>query len=238
LKGTELNVFVGYDPREDQAYHVCVRSLLKHSSIPVRIFTLNEHVLRAQGLFWRPQLMHGQGHGIDMMDRKPFSTEFSFTRFLLKWLINDQWALFVDLDFLFRTDIAEMFDFRNREYALMCVHHDYQPSETLKMDNVPQERYSRKNWSSLMLWNLRHEAHEALGIKDVNERPGSWLHQFQWLPDDTIGELPLEWNWLAGYSPEEIEPKAVHFTQGGPWMPEYADAPYADEWRKINLGRE
>lgn len=236
MRGTELNIFIGYDSRESEAYHVCVRSILQHSSIPVRIFALDEHYLRSAGLFWRPQRKHGPGHGVDLMDGKPFSTEFSFTRFLLPWLQDGGWAIFVDLDFLFRADIAELFDLRDKSKALMCVHHDYRPDETIKMDGVAQERYQRKNWSSLMMWNLTHEAHEALGIKDVNERPGSWLHRFQWLPDELIGEIPLEWNWLAGYSDPAVEPKAVHFTLGGPWMSQYANVPFADEWRQVNLG--
>ncbi len=236
MRRTELEIFIGFDGREAEAYHVCVKSILKNTTIPVRIHTLDERVLRAQGLFWRPQRKHGPGHGVDLMDGKPFSTEFSFTRFLLPWLKDSGWAIFVDLDFMFRCDIAELYGLRDSERALMCVHHDYRPPETIKMDGVAQERYNRKNWSSLMMWNLSHDANKSLSLADVNEKPGAWLHQLQWLPDEVIGELPVEWNWLAEYSDESIDPKAVHYTLGGPWMPQYAKSPYADEWRDINLG--
>jgi hypothetical protein len=57
------------------------------------------------------------------------------------------------------------------------------------------------------------------------------LHAFCWLPDSAIGALPIEWNWLAGISPTNIEPKNVHFTLGTPNLPGYEDGVYADEWR-------
>ena len=39
-------------------------------------------------------------------------------------------------------------DIMVRKFAVMCVHHEYQPTESWKMDGVPQTRYPRKNWSS------------------------------------------------------------------------------------------
>ena len=58
---------------------------------------------------------------------------------------------------------------------------------------------------------------------------------------DEIGELPTEWNWLDGYSPEEIEAKNVHFTSGGPWFRSWkpttsSDAKYALEWTVLYDG--
>ena len=51
----------------------------------------------------------------------------------------------------------------------------------------------------------------------------------------TIGELPHEWNWLDGHSPETIEPCNVHFTTGGPafknWLPRRdIEQGFVDEW--------
>jgi hypothetical protein len=45
-----------------------------------------------------------------------------------------------------------------------------------------------------------------------------------------------EWNWLDGTSPEDLIPKNIHFTTGGPVYPEWIgkrdiDNKYADEWR-------
>lgn len=50
-----------------------------------------------------------------------------------------------------------------------------------------------------------------------------------------IGNIPLEWNWLDGDSDEDISPKNVHFTTGGPVYPDWKpkrdiDAKYAKEW--------
>ena len=39
-----------------------------------------------------------------------------------------------------------------------------------------------------------------------------------WLKDNDIGDIPLTWNWLEGYSSQKINPKNVHFTRGGPWF--------------------
>ena len=30
-----INIFIGYDPREAVAYHVCANSFLRHASVPL-----------------------------------------------------------------------------------------------------------------------------------------------------------------------------------------------------------
>ena len=30
-----INIFIGYDPREAVAYHVCANSVIRHASVPV-----------------------------------------------------------------------------------------------------------------------------------------------------------------------------------------------------------
>ena len=66
------------------------------------------------------------------------------------------------------------------------------------MDGKLQTIYPRKNWSSLIVFNCAHPSNKKLNIDLVNKETGSYLHQFKWLEnDDMIGELPLEWNWLA-----------------------------------------
>ena len=42
--------------------------------------------------------------------------------------------MFVDYDFLYLADIKELMALINDKYAIMCVHHDYSPKETTKMD--------------------------------------------------------------------------------------------------------
>ncbi len=222
-----IPIYVGYEPREDAAYHVCVKTMVRHSSKPLRIFQMREEVLRSQGLYWRTHTIPYR----DDLDHRPFSTEFAFTRFLVPTLMKYRgWAIFCDLDVLFRADISELFAMQDERFAVMCVKHDFRPSAEIKMDGVPQEKYRRKNWSSLVLWNCGHPANYKVELADVNTQPGSWLHGFEWLDDDLIGDLPEEWNHLVGHSQCE-NPKAVHFTSGGPWTPGYYHVDYAEEWR-------
>lgn len=230
-----IPIFVGYDAREDDAYQVCKRSILKHS--PQYIVPLKQPGLRISGLFDRPYNVDG-AQRYDTRDGRPFSTDFSFTRFLVPALMQyEGWALFVDCDFMFRADIEELFALRDDKYAVMCVKHNYAPKDSIKMDGQIQQAYARKNWSSLILFNCGHEKNKRLTPKMVNYLTGSQLHGFSWLGDKDIGSLPEPWNWLEGHSSEAWEPKAVHYTRGVPSMAGYEHTPYADEWRGfLNVG--
>lgn len=237
-----LRVVIGYDKREDDAYTVCRHSLMRHSSIPLHINRLDIRSLKAAGLYTRPYTTNG-GQMIDERDGRPFSTEFAFSRFLVPALtMYDGWAVFCDCDFLFTADIAEVTKFLDPSKAVMVVKHDHIPQETVKMDGVSQGSYPRKNWSSFILWNNAHPANRMLDLHEVNHKPGKWLHGFGWLRDDQIGELPAEWNWLAGVNDPvhtEFAPAAIHYTLGIPSMPGHEDAPYAEHWRyELNLATE
>lgn len=214
-------IFIGWDSREDIAYRVCKDSLVRHSSRPLEIVALRQKDLRQRELYWRP--------------KDPLaSTEFTYTRFLTPHLAGFQgWALFVDCDFLFTADIAELFSLTDERYAVMCVKHDHRPMETTKMDGVIQTVYPRKNWSSLVLWNCGHPANRILTPEVVNRETGAFLHRFQWLSSDQIGDVPVEWNWLEGWysQPEKGTPKGIHFTRGGPWFENWQHVAYADLWR-------
>lgn len=98
------------------------------------------------------------------------------------------------------------------------------------MDGQEQTRYARKNWSSVMLFNLAHTSNQNLTVDLVNSVPGRDLHRFCWLQDDEIGELEPEWNFLVGHTDPSINPKIVHFTEGTPNLPGYENVPFADEW--------
>jgi hypothetical protein len=85
-----------------------------------------------------------------------------------------------------------------------------------------------------MLFNLGHPANKVLTLDLLNSVPGRDLHRFCWLDDSDIGYLDARWNYLAGVEVGGcIDPAIVHFTTGGPWIPEYADVEYADEWRGL-----
>ena len=215
-----MKVFIGWDSREDIAYQVCRKSLLKHSSIPLDIQPIKQSELRERGLYTRE---------FDPLS----STEFSFTRFLTPYLAGyNGWAVFVDCDFLFRGDIAGLMDYADGAKACFVVQHDYRPFEKVKMDNKAQHQYPRKNWSSFMFMNCSHPEVKALTPDVVNKESGMFLHRFEWLKDESIGSLPIAWNYLEGWHTKDHcpNPIAVHFTRGGPWFRDYMEVEYAREW--------
>ena len=226
-------VFIGYDERERDAYEVCRASLIRRSSEPLHIVRLGRVEPCRAGFHSRGYVRQEGAQRVDLRDGKPFSTDFSFTRFLVPALsLYQGWALFCDGDFLFTADIAGLFELADDRYAVMCVKHDHTPTETVKMDGMAQTRYFRKNWSSLVLWNCEHRANRCVTKNSVNRMPGSWLHAFSWLNDELIGSIPRTWNHLVGVDPEPKEtPCGIHYTLGIPSMPGYENCRYADLWR-------
>ena len=215
-----LKVFIGWDSREQDAYDVCIKSLKEHASEELDIVPIIREALIETGEYYRPQPEAG-------------SVDFTYTRFLTPYLANHSgWALFIDCDFLFTKDVAELFAMANDKYALMCVKHDYVPRNAVKMDGQKQVSYPRKNWSSCILWNCGHPSNKALTKDIVSTESGAYLHRFQFLNDAEIGEIPLEWNWLEGeYDKPDTPPAVIHFTNGGPWFENWQDVDYADLWR-------
>lgn len=224
-----LRVFIGYDPREEVAFDVCRFSLLRHASTPLKVTALRQDDMREQGLYSRVAITR-DGQRVDMLDGKPFSTEFSFTRFLVPALCDyEGWALFVDCDFLFRADVAELLPLIDPSKAALVCKQVHEPDATTKMDGQAQTRYRRKNWSSFMLLNCEHPDMRLLSPAIVNTKPGWFLHGFEWLDSRDIGEIPPQWNFIDGVT--EGDPKAIHYTAGGPWFPAYTECAWAKEWR-------
>ena len=162
------------------------------------------------------------------------STDFSFTRFLVPHLMGYQgWALFLDCDMLCRADIKGLWEQRDDRYGAMCVQHEHVPGETVKFLGEVQSAYPKKNWSSLILFNNEHPSHKFL---DVNGMTPAELHQFDWIADKDLGELPKRWNWLVGYCTDEDLwsdiPAALHYTDGGPWFEETKDCDYSGLWNE------
>ena len=219
-----LKIYIGWDSREDIAYQVCKQSILSHASVPVKIIPLKQNNLRKDFLYWRE---------VDQLA----STEFTFTRFLIPELNEfEDWALFIDCDFVFLDDVAKLFAQVEDRYAVMCAHHDYTPKEGTKMDGQQQTQYPRKNWSSMMLINCSHLSNRQLTKEVVNNenKTGAYFHRFSWLDDIEVGKLSHEWNWLVGWykEPEDGSPRALHYTEGGPWFEDYQDCEYANEYYK------
>ena len=213
------NIYIGWDSREDIAYTVAKHSM-EMMSRDVSVKPLKLHQLRDDGIYTR---------SIDKLG----STEFTFTRFLVPYL-NDYkgWALFTDCDVLALDDMNKLFELADDKYAVMCVKHDYTPSETMKMDGQQQTIYPRKNWSSVVLWNCAHPSNSVVTPELVNTESGMYMHRFMWLKDEEIGEIPYQWNYLVGWY-QSKDPKLVHYTEGGPWFEEYRSCEYSKEWKDI-----
>ncbi len=212
-----FKVFVGYDSRETIAYHVLCHSILEKASLPVTFFPLKKAMLQAH--FERP-------------DHPLSSTEFSFSRFLTPYLSEyEGWSVFMDCDMLMTVDIAELVALADERYAVMVVQHDYVPKSETKFFEQTQSKYQCKNWSSVMLFN--NEKCKALTPEVVNNESGLFLHQFKWLKENDIGELPSEWNFLVSeYEKPAAVPKLIHYTLGGPYISGYEDCDYSDLWFK------
>ena len=224
-------VYIGYDPKEETAYQVLKFSLERISSKNIRVVPIRKNIVELMGLYRREsEMIDGQPY--DVIDGRPFSTEFSFTRFLVPALMNFKgWALFCDCDFIFLSDVADLIKNVDESKAVYCVQHDYTPKEKHKMDGKIQTIYPRKNWSSCVLWNCGHPANALITPKIASNETGAFLHRFQWLPDNLIGEFPIEWNWLEGeYDKPDTPPAVIHYTNGGPWFKECQHVDYAQEW--------
>lgn len=226
-KQKTIPIFIGYDHRERAAANVLIDSLYQNSSSPLSITPLITEQLVNKGF-----------HNRLREDKQ--STDFSFTRFLVPYLMNYHgWAIFLDCDMLCQTDITKLWDQRNNKFSLMCVKHDHIPKEKKKFLGEIQTAYPKKNWSSLMLMNC--QKCKKLSINYVNKASGLDLHRFNWLPNDNqVGEIIGDgWNHLVGVNEEKDVKKLkkkslIHWTLGGPWFKGQKDQDefLSSEWFK------
>ena len=88
----------------------------------------------------------------------------------------------------------------------------------------------------MVLWNCGHPSNKQIDMELVNDpnTTGKYLHRFSWLKDEEIGQISHEWNWLVGWykEPEDGTPKALHYTEGGPWFENYRNCEYHEMWKK------
>jgi len=209
-----INLFVGFDPREAVAYHVFCNSIIQNTSVPVQITPL--------------VLSQLQEFNETHTDR---SNDFVYSRFLTPYLSDFKgWTIFADGDMICQGDLKELIDMADPSKAVMVVKHDYQTKATQKYLGNINEDYPRKNWSSVILWNCDHPKHKILTPDFVSKQTGKFLHRFSWLDDQDIGELPLEWNWLASEYRVNREAKLIHFTLGTPCFKDYKNSDMADIW--------
>lgn len=228
------SIWIGFDPRELDAFTVCARSIGASLSEEIPIFGIRLDVLQGRGLYQRPTWRDDDGKLFDRISHAPMSTEFAISRFFVPHLVGEPGtALFMDCDMLVRADLVELFELADPRFAVQVVKHEYVPAETVKMDGQQQTAYPRKNWSSVMLWNLAHPATNLLTLQKLNSWAGRALHGFSWLEDSELGELGPEWNHLVGVYPANPAAKIAHFTLGIPSMAGYENCEHADEWRSF-----
>ncbi len=210
-----VRVFCGYDKREASAFHVCVQSLIESSSIPLEIHPL---ALNNMERFYAER--HTDG-----------SNAFIYSRFLVPYLCGFAgYAIFLDGDMLVRTDIAELWARRRPDRGVQVVQHDYKTNHPIKYLGNRNDDYPRKNWSSVILWNCAYYPNRKLTPEFVAKQPGSYLHRFEWLTDEQIDPLPIEWNWLVDEHGHNPDAKVLHWTAGIPAFEAHGDAPMAHEW--------
>jgi lipopolysaccharide biosynthesis glycosyltransferase len=216
-----LRIYIGYDPRESVAWHTCVNSILKRSTIPVSFCPLR--VQNLQPFFNREKTINE-------------SNEFSYSRFLAPYLSNyEGFSLYLDCDMLFTCDIKDLIDIVDLNVAISVVKHEYTSSVKEKFLGNKQLNYPRKNWSSFMLFNNAHSGNKILTPEYCETQPGSVLHRLAWLDDKDIGSLDLSWNFLVGEYPLSLidgVPNNIHWTLGGPYFSEYNDTAFASLWEK------
>jgi lipopolysaccharide biosynthesis glycosyltransferase len=209
-----IPVFVGYDPREAIAYHVCTNSIIRNASAPVAIIPV------ALNLFTDYKETHGDN-----------SNHFVYTRFLVPYLMDFKGrAIFIDGDMVVRGDIIELYESLNTGHDVAVVKHDYKTRMPVKYMGAPNEDYPRKNWSSVIVWDCQSYPNRRLTPDFVQKQPGSFLHRFSWIDDDRIQALPIEWNWLPDELGENSEAKLLHYTLGTPCFHEFVDTTQAEIW--------
>jgi lipopolysaccharide biosynthesis glycosyltransferase len=201
------------------AYHVCANSIIRHASKPVAIIPL------ALNLFEDYKETHTDG-----------SNQFIYSRFLVPHLMDyTGHAIFIDGDMIVRSDITELWGWRQDHYDVQVVKHNYETCMKEKYLGSKNENYPRKNWSSVIIWNCESPANQCLTPEFVQRSTGAELHRFTWIRDEHIGDLPAEWNWL----PDEYGPNCnadlLHYTLGAPCFHDFATTPMADEWHRERM---
>jgi lipopolysaccharide biosynthesis glycosyltransferase len=216
VKSNLIQLVVGFDEREAVVFHSFVQSILTRSSLPVQVLPLAVNTLVGY------EEMHEDA-----------SNAFVYSRFLTPYLMSyEGWALFCDGDMVCNDDIAELWKLRDESKAVQVVKHDYETKASVKYFGNKNENYPRKNWSSVVLWNCAHPKHKILTPELVNEQTGKFLHRFQWLEDNEIGGLPLEWNWLDVEYDRNPNASLIHYTLGAPCFSDYKDSPMSAYWHQ------
>lgn len=207
-----IRIFTGFDQREARGWHAFAQSVIEMAREPFSI---------------TPLVMDTQRDG---------TNAFTYSRFLVPYLCDFKgYALFVDgADMIAAHDLADLWALRDGWCAVKVVKHDYKtkfPRKYLGTEmESPNADYPRKNWSSVVLWNCEHYLNKPLVPEFVASKDGAYLHRFGWLPDDRIGELPVEWNWLCDEYGASTTAKLLHYTAGIPGIRAHNRVAHAQAW--------
>ena len=212
-----MKIFIGFETEYPEAFEVCAESIRQYNPNH-EIIPLVKSELEEQGLYTRPY----QGE----------STEFAFTRFLVPALCEWKgYALFCDGDFMWRCDPQEIEDLVKQSSQSPSVwvvkHPPFLTTPHEKMRGKANMSYPKKYWSSLMYFN--NDKCFTLTSDLVNSWSAKDLHEFAWASE--IGDLPAEYNAMVNYY-QFPAARAVHFTDGGPWLDIHDNMLYSTEWLK------
>ncbi len=206
----QIRCFIGFDPREAIAYHVCCQSILENTDLPVSFHPV------------RGAIRDG-------------SNAFTYARFLVPYLCGyNGYALFLDGDMLVRSDLAFLWSHRRAYVGAQVVKHNYKTKYPVKYLGNKNEDYPRKNWSSVVLWNCGYYPNRVLTPEFVAQQSGAYLHRFAWLKDEQIGDIPASWNVLVREQELSPDDDLRHYTIGAPCFAEYAgdDVEWTEAYRR------
>jgi len=210
----KITVVVGFDQREAIAYHTFCQSVLEKTTVPVQFIPLADNSL----FFYNEK--HNDG-----------SNSFIYSRFLTPYLCDFQgFAVYADGDMILNTDISELIQLFDQSKAVQLVKHDYKTKRSIKYFGNENTNYPRKNWSSLVIFNCQHPSNKILTPQFIQDQNGAFLHRFQWLKDEEIGELDIKWNYLAIEYEPCVDSKLIHYTLGTPCLKDFKNTEMSDIW--------
>jgi len=194
-----MKIFIGHDRQIPENTDVCEKSIRKYEpGANITRIDISE--------------MWERGYN----RKEDGSTEFTYTRFLVPMLSGYQGlSLFCDSDFVWQGSPYGVANYHDDENAVSVVQHRVYDAHEIKMNNIRNESYDRKWWSSLMLFNCGHEHTKRLTMEEVNQASSAYLHRLWWA-ETKIGAIPGIYNHLVGYDEPEPGIQAYHFTDGTP----------------------
>lgn len=216
--------FIGYDAREHEAAAVCAYSIVKRSKKRIKVYLLEHRALRRLGLFSRPWDIDSTGQFRDVRDARPFSTEFSHSRFLVFQIARELGCtgpcMFLDCDMLFLDNpdvVMREQDVTERPISLVMT--ERKPSMSTKMDGMKQEAYSRKLWSAMFTFTPSDILADRFNPDTVNYGTGAALHQFLNTPLEHFRPMDPRWHVIPTMDDYALSQAwMVHYSETNPWI--------------------